>query len=442
MPARDLGGRAGSTEPMRRASAQLALLPFFSSAAVRAASPSSAPALGSAVPAGDGRPTSVRRCSTRAAFRSFPPTLAVEGNIGCGKSTLLDALDAGGETQAPSDLADPGRPRVLVVHEPVDRWTAVPLPGGGPPGNLLDLFYSNPTRWAYTFQHYVLMTRLAAERGSRDWTGEEGLRNAIAAEVADAGDVSARKAPTAVRVLERTPFSDRAIFVEASRRQGGMLPLEVAVYDAWYEGQLSSDPRVAPDGFVYLRAAPSTCHDRLRKRGRREESGVPLEYLQVLHEAHEDWLVRRCDWAESSPYHEAAEKATHGSEIGPEEAAQDALLRSMLPARLSDHVGVLRFGRRARDASAEPRARAASSAALAEGSPLDPYSSQPTSVCGTADGWPEVIGRLLEGTPVLILDNEPHGALVEQERAKAMVDDVVEFADAMRRWKEQLRREP
>lgn len=36
-----------------------------------------------------------------------------------------------------------------------------------------------------------------------------------------------------------------------------------------------------PNGFIYLRAEPETCHRRMQRRNRSEEGGVPLEYLQV-----------------------------------------------------------------------------------------------------------------------------------------------------------------
>lgn len=36
-----------------------------------------------------------------------------------------------------------------------------------------------------------------------------------------------------------------------------------------------------PNGLVYLRASPEKCMSRLKRRARSEETGVPLEYLQV-----------------------------------------------------------------------------------------------------------------------------------------------------------------
>ncbi len=43
---------------------------------------------------------------------------------------------------------------------------------------------------------------------------------------------------------------------------------------------------------VYLRATPETCLERIQARHRSEEETIDLNYLQALHECHEDWLVK------------------------------------------------------------------------------------------------------------------------------------------------------
>jgi deoxyadenosine/deoxycytidine kinase len=35
-----------------------------------------------------------------------------------------------------------------------------------------------------------------------------------------------------------------------------------AVYDSWFDPVLASSPSLVPDGFIYLRADPSTCLQR------------------------------------------------------------------------------------------------------------------------------------------------------------------------------------
>lgn len=69
-----------------------------------------------------------------------------------------------------------------------------------------------------------------------------------------------------------------------------MNEMEISIYDSWFDPVVSSLPGLVPDGFIYLRASPDTCHKRMMLRKRAEEGGVSLDYLRDLHEKHESWL--------------------------------------------------------------------------------------------------------------------------------------------------------
>ncbi|CAF0776453.1 unnamed protein product [Rotaria sordida] len=47
------------------------------------------------------------------------------------------------------------------------------------------------------------------------------------------------------------------------------------------------------DLIIYLRATPETCLQRIQARHRSEEESISLDYLQTLHERHEEWLIHR-----------------------------------------------------------------------------------------------------------------------------------------------------
>jgi deoxyadenosine/deoxycytidine kinase len=47
------------------------------------------------------------------------------------------------------------------------------------------------------------------------------------------------------------------------------------------------------DLIIYLRTDPEIAYKRMMSRGRSEEAGAPLGYLQLLHDAYEDWLIHQ-----------------------------------------------------------------------------------------------------------------------------------------------------
>lgn len=96
---------------------------------------------------------------------------------------------------------------------------------------------------------------------------------------------------SALRLLERSVFSDRMVFVRAVHEARWMSDMELDIYDSWFDPVVSALPALAPDGFIYLRATPGTCAARMGRRGRGEEGGVSLGYLEGLHEKHDAWLA-------------------------------------------------------------------------------------------------------------------------------------------------------
>ncbi|XP_047153967.1 uncharacterized protein LOC124825406 [Vigna umbellata] len=179
-------------------------------------------------------------------------TFCVEGNISVGKTTFLQRI--ANETIELRDLVE-------IVPEPINKWQDV----GPDHFNILDAFYAEPQRYAYTFQNYVFVTRVMQERESSG-----GIKP--------------------LRLMERSVFSDRMVFVRAVHEANWMNEMEISIYDSWFDPVVSSLPGLIPDGFIYLRASPDTCHKRMMLRKREEEGGVTLDYLRDLHEKHESWL--------------------------------------------------------------------------------------------------------------------------------------------------------
>jgi len=177
----------------------------------------------------------------------------VEGNIGAGKSTFLKILQNHLSIQA--------------VFEPHERWQHA---GGAE--NLLEKFYVDTPRWAYTFQTYAFVTRVMEQQ-------EQAKIN-----------------PFPAQILERSVFSDRYCFAKNCFELGSMSTLEWKLYCEWFSWLV--DNYVAkPAGFIYLRTDPQVCYQRLLKRDRHEEAAVSVDYIEKLHAKHEGWLVARQDVA-------------------------------------------------------------------------------------------------------------------------------------------------
>lgn len=185
--------------------------------------------------------------------KTTPDSFIVEGNIGSGKSTFLRLL----EEQLP----------VQMVYEPHTKWQNV---GNGE--NLLERFYTDIPRWAYTFQSYAFITRIM----------EQQKRSL--------------EFPETTQIIERSVYSDRYCFAKNCFEMGAMSALEWQLYQDWFSWLVENyAPR--PTGFIYLQTDPDVCFSRLTKRARHEEVGVQLSYLQSLHDKHESWLLKKEDVA-------------------------------------------------------------------------------------------------------------------------------------------------
>lgn len=125
-----------------------------------------------------------------------------------------------------------------VVPEPVAQWQEYrcrDAEGVEKPVNVLEKFYSNPQRFAYSFQHYVLMSRMQAVRSRTQavqllsWRGRGSWADRAVRGSANAcllaalppercqlppsclQDRQSRDCDKALRVVERSIFSDRQV---------------------------------------------------------------------------------------------------------------------------------------------------------------------------------------------------------------------------------------
>jgi deoxynucleoside kinase len=173
--------------------------------------------------------------------------ISIEGNIGSGKSTFLKKIAE--------------HISCAIVYEPNKEWQSIG------DGNLLDLFYKDMHRWAYSFQSYVFLTRI------------QSVENAI------------RQFPDKdIFICERSVLADRYTFARALYQRGEMTSIEWSMYCSWYNWMVSRHIQL-PNLFVYLKVDSDIAHYRINKRSRFEEKNVPLEYVSLISQYHDDWLI-------------------------------------------------------------------------------------------------------------------------------------------------------
>jgi deoxyadenosine/deoxycytidine kinase len=180
---------------------------------------------------------------------SSPIVVSVDGAIGGGKTTLLEHLR--GEL-----------PDVEIVLEPVGEWMRLKDASGK---SLLELFYEDKKRWAYTFQNCAILTR---------------LRTILAA---------MKTTTKRVILTERSVLTDRYVFAEMLKEDGTLDPLEWELYMTWFNTFAADLPI---KGVVYLTTGVGTCAERIVRRGRAGEEHIPLDYLAALDAQHHRWLDR------------------------------------------------------------------------------------------------------------------------------------------------------
>ena len=177
-----------------------------------------------------------------------PRIISLDGNIGAGKSTLLQKLGT-------------AFPYIKVVPEPVDTWTKLKNMDGR---NLLELFYEDKRRWAYTFQNAAILSRLKMIK--------EAVNNAL---------------PGQIIVTERSVLTDRFVFAQMLKDKGEIDPLEWDLYEMWYNTFASELPMA---GIIYITTGVATSSERIRIRGRGGEESIPDAYLTDLADQHDLWL--------------------------------------------------------------------------------------------------------------------------------------------------------
>ena len=157
------------------------------------------------------------------------PIITIDGNIGSYKTSILNYFHK--------------NYKLAIDLEPVDNWT-----------EYLANLYNTPNS-SYDFQIKVWIDRC--------WIQEKTNMTIL---------------------MERSPYFIKNVFVRKAYE-------DKTINDAEYENIIrlhkTTDELWKPNGYIYLRSEPEKCLQRINKRGRYAEKNVKLEYIQNLHELHE-----------------------------------------------------------------------------------------------------------------------------------------------------------
>jgi deoxycitidine kinase/deoxyguanosine kinase len=186
-------------------------------------------------------------------MRKLPIIITIEGNIGSGKSTLVKNLeDAFSESDS-----------VHFLQEPIDEWNTIKDENGK---TMIEKYYENQEKYAFSFQMMAYISRLTR------------LRNAL-------------KTNPKVIITERSIFTDKNVFASMLYKDKKIEEVEYTIYIKWFEEFLKDIP---PISTIYIRTTPEIAKQRVDIRARKGET-IPLEYLKLCHEYHEQWLNNNSD---------------------------------------------------------------------------------------------------------------------------------------------------
>jgi deoxyadenosine/deoxycytidine kinase len=89
-------------------------------------------------------------------------------------------------------------------------------------------------------------------------------------------------------VLERSLAADKRIFAKMLYDEGKIDDVCYQIYQKFYN-EFSDE--ICLDGIVYIDADADVCKQRVEKRSRQGEDGIPLEYLQKCKDYHDIWMA-------------------------------------------------------------------------------------------------------------------------------------------------------
>jgi deoxyadenosine/deoxycytidine kinase len=162
------------------------------------------------------------------------PIITIDGNIGSYKTSLLNFFHK--------------TFKIAIDLEPVESWH-----------EYLNNMYTNEKDNTYNFQIKVWMDRC--------WIQEKS---------------------NVLVLMERSPYFIQNVFIEKAYEDQTIDKDQYKILQSLHK---KTSNLWRPDLYIYLCSEPEMCMQRIVRRGRQSEKNIKLEYIQRMHDMHEEKLA-------------------------------------------------------------------------------------------------------------------------------------------------------
>jgi deoxyadenosine/deoxycytidine kinase len=166
------------------------------------------------------------------------PVITIDGNIGSGKSSVLNYLHK--------------YHKFSIDLEPVESW------------NTYITKQYDDKQDIFKFQVRIWLDRC--------WIQEKSDKTMI--------------------LMERSPYFIKNAFIESATMLGNLSQDE---YNILMDLHKKTDALWSCNTYIYLRSSPDNCMKRIKKRNRQSERSITPEYVQLLHDKHEEAYEKAVD---------------------------------------------------------------------------------------------------------------------------------------------------
>jgi deoxyadenosine/deoxycytidine kinase len=173
--------------------------------------------------------------------------ISIEGNIGSGKTTLLKNLR---EYYKNND-------NIIFLDEPLNEWNKITDENGI---TILEKFYMDQKKYAFSFQMMAYITRLAILRKAYNSNNNK------------------------IIITERCLHTDKYVFANMLHKSDNIEDINYKIYLNWFDEFANEFPI---NQIIYVKTDPNICYQRIHQRNRTGEEIISQNYLDECHKYHE-----------------------------------------------------------------------------------------------------------------------------------------------------------